>query len=187
MLVDLTVEVTPQIQSNAKGNEPKVNLGHIGTHFDVMDKVFPLEYLERDAVIFDVSAVAGRDIEAEDFDMSLVREGMFVAFASGFLEREGYGTKAYFSEHPQLSDALITGLTAKHIAIIGVDFAGIRRGAEHSPADQRCADQGTFVVENLCNLSLLLGGNKHAFCRIHTYPLNFSGISGLPCRVVAKQ
>ena len=46
--------------------------------------------------------------------------------------------------------------SGEKISMIGVDFAGIRRGKEHTPKDQYCADRGVFVVENLCGLSRLL-------------------------------
>ena len=109
---------------------------------------------------------------------------MFTAFYTGFIEEQGYGGKIYFTEHPQLSHALIDALLEKKISMIGVDFAGIRRGKEHTPKDQYCADRGVFVVENLCGLSrLLVGTREFTAC---TYPMNYAGMTGLPCRVVAK-
>ena len=38
----------------------------------------------------------------------------------------------------------------KKVSIVGVDFAGVRRGKEHTPMDQYCADHGAFIIENLC-------------------------------------
>ena len=108
---------------------------------------------------------------------------MFIAFYTGFIEKEGYGTPRYFREHPQLSNELIDFLLQKNISIIGVDFAGVRRGAEHVPADQYCADRGVFVVENLCCLDALLSADAFTVC---TYPLNAQGMTGLPCRVIAR-
>ncbi len=34
----------------------------------------------------------------------------FVAFYTGFIEKEGYGGHVYFTEHPQLSNELIDAL-----------------------------------------------------------------------------
>ena len=65
-----------------------------------MNKEFPLEYTRRRGIIFDVSSVTERDIEISDIDLSRVEKDMFVAFGTGFIEAEGYGTKRYFSEHP---------------------------------------------------------------------------------------
>ena len=47
--------------------------------------------------------------------------------------------------------------------------------------DQHCADQGVFIVENLCNLNKVIGR-----CVINTYPMNYAEMTGLPCRVVAE-
>ena len=152
MLQDLTVQVTPEMVQNARGNEEKALVGHLGTHFDVMDKQFPLAYTRRRAVVFDVRQVAGRDIDCGDIDLEQVQKEMFVAFYTGFIEREGYGSKTYFSQHPQLSHALIDALLDRGVSLIGVDFAGVRRGREHTPKDQYCADRGVFIIENLCNL-----------------------------------
>ena len=125
--------------TDAQGNEKKALVGHLGTHFDVMNKEFPLEYTKRSAVVFDVSDVGGRDIDITDVDLSMVKKDMFVAFYTGFIEKIGYGGKVYFTEHPQLSDELIDALLDKGVSIIGVDFAGVRRSKEHTPkGSQRC-------------------------------------------------
>lgn len=181
MWKDITLKVTPDMVKDAQGNEKKAFLGHLGTHFDVMDKVFPLEYLRRDAYIFDVSSIKDRDIDVDDIDLDEVKEDMFIGFCSGFIEDETYGTRTYFKEHPQLSQELIKKLIERKISIIGIDFAGIRRGEQHPLADQYCADHGVFVVENLWGLSEVVGR-----CVVNTYPLNYTDMSGLPCRVIAE-
>lgn len=184
MLTDITLKITPKMAKDAQGNEKKTLVGHLGTHFDVMNKEFPLEYTRRRGIIFDVSSVTERDIEISDIDLSRVEKDMFVAFGTGFIEAEGYGTKRYFSEHPQLSDNLIDALLDKKISIIGIDFAGVRRGKEHTPKDQYCADRGVFIIENLCNLKTLAQQGEYFIA--NTYPMNYAGMTGLPCRVVAE-
>ena len=183
MKIDITLKITPKMAADAQGNEKKAFVGHLGTHFDVMNKEFPLEYTERNGIVFDVSNVKDRDITVADIDISRVTKDMFVAFYTGFIEKEGYGTKKYFTEHPQLSNELIDALLQKNVSIIGVDFAGVRRGKEHTPMDQHCADRGVFIVENLCNLcSVLKNGDTFT---ANTYPMNYAEMTGLPCRVVA--
>ena len=184
MKIDITLKITPKMASDAQGHEQKVLVGHLGTHFDVMDTKFPVEYTERPGVVFDVSGVKDRDIDCPDLELDRVEPGMFVAFYSGFAEAPGYGTRQYFHDHPQLSEALIDALVAKGVSIIGLDFAGVRRGKEHTPKDQFCADHGVFVVENLYGLKAVLdaGGRFTA----HTYPMNYAEMTGLPCRVVAE-
>ena len=70
--------------------------------------------------------------------------------------------------------------------MIGIDFPGIRKPAEHVKADQYCADYGIFVVENLANLDILLAAVHDKPFLVHTYPVNYEGLTGLPCRVVAE-
>lgn len=126
MLIDLTLPV--DTSHYEKGTQRMVSYGHVGTHFDVMDKEFPLDFTERDAVVFDVSAVIERDITEDDVDLSLVKEGFFVAFYSGFIEKVAYGTEQYFEAHPQLSYALIDRLLERKISITGLILPG--SGAE---------------------------------------------------------
>ena len=182
MLIDITMPITPQMLAEAKKLENKALEGHLGTHFDVMDKEFPLAYTRRKGIVFDVSCVKDRDIAAGDIDLEQVAPEMFVAFFTGF--SQPYGTQRYYQAHPQLSVALIQALLEKQVSVIGLDCAGIRRGAEHIPMDQRCADRGVFVIENLRQLpSLLEAGGKFI---AHTYPMPLTGVTGLPCRVIAE-
>lgn len=186
MFIDLSLNVTRQMRTDAEGIEKKTLTGHLGTHFDVMNQVFPLDYIEREGIVFDVSAVKDREIEIDDIDQTKVGKNMFVSFCTGFIEAEGYGTRRYFKEHPVLSHDLIRFLVEKEVSIIGIDFAGMRRGTEHTPADQFCAEHGVFVVENLCQLDSLLKGKREASFIANTYPVKYEGMTGLPCRVVAK-
>ena len=183
MKVDLTLLVTPALVKDAQNNEKKAFTGHLGTHFDVMNKTFPLDYTERKGIVFDVNHIKDRDIEISDIALEQAEKDMFVAFHTGFIEETGYGTNTYFKEHPQLSDDLIKALVEKKVSIIGVDCAGVRRGKEHVVADQYCADHGVFVVENLCNFKTLLQHGQTFMA--HTYPMHFAEMTGLPCRVVA--
>lgn len=184
MKIDITLKITPKMMTDAQGNEKKALVGHLGTHFDVMNKEFPLEYTQREGIIFDVSSAEERDIDIQDIELNRIKNGMFVGFYTGFIDKASYGTKEYFSKHPQLSVELIEALLEKDISIIGIDFAGVRRGKEHTPMDQHCADQGVFIVENLCNLKKIL--EQGETFTAHTYPMNFAEMTGLPCRVVAE-
>ena len=186
MFIDVTLKITPKMVTDAQGNEKKSLVGHLGTHFDVMNKEFPIEYVERKGIVFDVSEITDRDINENDIDLGRVGKEMFVAFYTGFIETEGYGGKKYFTEHPQLSNILIDSLLEKKISIIGVDFAGVRRGIEHTPKDQYCANRGVFIIENLCNLNTVLSVQTNMDFMVNTYPVNYAEMTGLPCRVVVK-
>ncbi|MBR3751291.1 MAG: cyclase family protein [Clostridia bacterium] len=183
MLLDITMRITPELRRSAPEKEDRTLVGHLGTHFDVMDKEFPLEYIRREGIAFDVSGIRQRDIDTSDIDLGRVKKGQFVAFYTGFVHEEPYGTKRYFAEHPQLSDRLIDALLEREISIIGIDCSGVRRGKEHFTADQRCADRRVFVVENLCDLKALV---KAESFWVNTYPVRYSGMTGLPCRVIAE-
>lgn len=184
MLLDITLKITPQMVKEAPEHGNRSLVGHLGTHFDVMNKEFPLAYTRRKGIVFDVSSIRDRDIGIDDVVIEEIQQDMFVAFYTGFIEEFSYGSSTYFAEHPQLSDDLIDSLLERGISIIGVDCSGIRRGKEHTPKDQYCADRGVFVVENLCNLKSVVdhGGAFTA----HTYPVNYTGMTGLPCRVIAE-
>ena len=125
MKKDITLTITPEMLVEAAKMENSALVGHLGTHFDVMDKEFPLEYTERCGIAFDVSLVGDRDIEVTDIDISKVKANMFVAFYTGFADIEPYGTRRYFKEHPQLSVNLIDALIDLGVSIIALDFAGI--------------------------------------------------------------
>lgn len=182
MLIDITLKLEPKMIADPMGNPALA--GHWGTHFDVMDKQFPLDYTQRKGLVFDVSGITDRDIALSDVDLSAVEKDMFVALYTGFVNQVGYGEPGYFTAHPQLSNELIYALVEQGVSIIGVDFAGIRRGKEHVPVDQYCADRGVFVIENLCSLNKILRqGGRFTAC---TYPMNFTGMTGLPCRVIAE-
>lgn len=184
MLIDLSYKVTKKDYQNAFQNEKNASFGHIGTHFDAMGKEFPLHFVRRTGIVFDVRNKM--EIGISDVSFSLVEKDQFVLFNTGFIESKGYATDEYIHHHPELSDSLIEALIEKGVSIIGIDCAGIKNAEAHSYYDRLCADHGTFVVENLCNLQTLYQlalGNPMI---VHTYPINFGGISGLLCRVVAE-
>lgn len=190
MKIDMTYELKKDwmdqfIKTAADSGFSK--FGHFGTHFDIQDKNFELEYCERNGIIFDVGGIRDREIETADLNIDAVKEKDFVLLRTGMMERAGYGSQEYFKEHPQLSYDLIHSLILKKASLIGMDMAGVRRGAEHAPTDQLFADHGTFIVENLVHLDQVMGqaGEGRPFI-VHTYPMRLIGFTGLPCRVVAE-
>ncbi len=183
MKIDLTLKITPKMVKDAQGNEKKTLVGHIGTYFDVMDKEFPLEYTSRKGIVFDCSKVKDREIEIKDIDINKINKDMFVGFYTGFINEVEYGSKEYFLNYPELSKKLLDLLIKKEVSIVGIDFAGVRRGKEHTLTDQYFANNGAFIVENLCNLDKVI--NKENLI-INTYPMSYEGVTGLPCRVVAE-
>jgi kynurenine formamidase len=184
--IDLSVQVSQTKWHELFGAEQLAAAGHIGTHFDVMNTTFDLENTKRPGKIVDVSGVRERDIGISDVRATEIRAHDFVIFHTGFLQAVGYGTPAYRTDYPQLARDLLRLLLEKQVSLIGLDAPGVRRGVEHTPTDQWCADHGVFIVENLANTGLLLQAAGQCQFTVYTFPLSIAELTGLPCRVIAE-
>jgi kynurenine formamidase len=191
--IDLSVAVTREMIEKMKVFVPQNKtlseldlFGHLGTHFDIVEHEFDTRNFERRGRVFDVSGIESGEIRSGRVELSGVIEGDFVIFYTGSLGKKGYGTKEYFSSHPELSWDLIERLVDLKVSMIGVDAGGIRMIQDHPKADRFCASHGAFVVENMDNLALLAKEAGDTYFKVSTYPMNFTGTTGLPCRVVAE-
>jgi kynurenine formamidase len=153
-----------------------------------MNTTFDFESIKLPGKIIDVSGVRERDIDILDVGATEIRAHDFVIFHTGFLQAVGYGTPAYRyrMDHPQLARDLLRLLIEKQVSLIGLDAPGVRRGDEHAPTDQWCADHGVFIVENLANTVLLLQAAGQRPFTVYTFPLSIAELTGLPCRVIAE-
>ncbi|MCQ2148721.1 MAG: cyclase family protein [Bacteroidales bacterium] len=179
-IIDLTMPLSEEQKQSSSLS------GHVGTHFDIMDKSLPGDKLRLKGIFFDVSSAGDGEITSSDIDMSLLGQGMLVGFYSGIQDRYEYGSESYRHNHPTLSYELIDKLIEKRIALIGIDFAGVRRHAEHTPADQKCADNGIFIIENLHSIESVLGEKKSSECFIYVELAPITGATGIPCHVSAR-
>ncbi len=189
MKLDLSVKVEKTMVEALTSQTIKQDIdktGHVGTHFDVMNKAFPIKNIITQGRIFDISHIKEDEVETEDLDLSLVHPGDFVMFHSGILKKHGYGSKEYFANFLELSDELIDSLIDKKVSFIGVDMGGVKRPKNHLRIDQYCADKGVFIIENLDNLDILLKEAKANPFTVYTFPLNLHGFTGLPCRIVVE-
>lgn len=186
MRIDLTLNVDTNLLNEFSEKERMIRMGHLGTHFDGMNRDFSLDYWKLQGKVIKVPDIVDRDIEIKDIETSAIQKDDFIIFYTGFLGKTQYGTEIYFAEHPQLSMELINFLLAKKVKMIGIDASGLRRGEEHTPTDQHCADNNVFIVENIANLDLLYQKVNNNPFKIYTAPVNFSGMTGLPCRVIAE-
>lgn len=190
MKIDLTYPLTKEkiselLSTASSYDKNLLRFGHMGTHFDTLGKTFLLDYSECRGIIFDVSTFGERDIEISNIDAEKICAGDFILLRTGISERYEYGSDDYSKYFPQISWELIKLLVEKKVRIIGVDTRGLRKGSEHPQADKFCADNDTFVVENLVNLDKIIAAGVESF-KVHTYPLNLVGFDGIPCRVVAE-
>ncbi len=160
--------------------------GHVGTHFDGMDQEFRFESIITRGKVFDISLIQTGEVKMKDLDLSRVQENDFVMFYSGILKKHGYATRDYFTTYIELSDELVDYLIDKKVSFIGVDMAGVKNQKGHERIDHYCAAKGVFIIENLDNLDRLLQEAKDGSFTVYTFPVNWHGFTGLPCRVVAE-
>ncbi len=85
MKIDLTLEIGKELLSSTLKkaiNEDKAfgSIGHLGTHFDVMDKEFPLDYIKRRGKIFNVCHIRNNEISLNDIDLNEIEENDFIIF-----------------------------------------------------------------------------------------------------------
>jgi len=191
MKFDLSFKLEKKVLDEVLASIGQVNAdleksGHVGTHYDAMNKEFSIENIITKGRVFDISHIKTGEVTVEDLDLSDVEKNDFVLFYSGILKKHSYGTKEYFSTYIELSDELINYLVDKGVSFIGIDMAGAKKPADHPRIDQYCADRGVFIIENLDNLDLLLKEASDKSFTVYTFPVNLSGFSGLPCRVIAE-
>ena len=182
MLIDLTVTVDKHVVA---GLTVPTKLGHLGTHFDVMNQEFPLECVKRVGRLLDITSIKNREVGLGDLQTS-VEKDEFVIFRTDYAAEIGYGGPNYNFKSAELSDDVVTYLLERGVSLIGVDAASIQRPAKHRQVDERCAAQSVFVVENLCNLDALAKAAAGRSFTLYCAPLKFRGLTGIPCRVVAE-
>jgi kynurenine formamidase len=201
MFIDLTLNIQSnrvkdllQVQQSAAEAElptapaarPQYQMeGHVGTHFDVMDKEFPLDSFKTTGKLVDISGIRQREIEVHDLEPSNISAGDTVIFYTGYMDEFGYENRLYWKRSAELSDAAVSYLISKRIRLIAVDAAGAQKPTKHQHVDQQCADHGIFIVENLDNVKALRDRPNGPFT-VYTAPLKRSGLTGLPCRVIVE-
>ncbi len=70
MYINLTLEIIPEIREKVQTNQDRTIGGHLGTHFDVMDKKLPLEFIEWKGIVLDVSNIRNREININDIKLT---------------------------------------------------------------------------------------------------------------------
>lgn len=184
MILDLTIMLTadhPMIAWANTRENPHIAMGHVGTHLDTYEKTkIPLDYFRSRGILFHVVGI--QEVTEQHIDLTKVQAGDFVLFHTGQSEEHTYGEKAYFQNHPKISQSLMEKLVEKKIHFIGVDCPGIREHEEHQQADRFCEKHGVYVIENLKNLSAI---TAETFT-IYTMWLEDAQMTGLRCRVLAE-
>ncbi len=189
MKIDLTYplpkEKLDQLLELVATDKYAEKFGHFGTHFDSMGHEFSIDNYKRNGKIFDISSIREREVNLEDIDISRIEESDFIIFYTGIMEKYEYATPEYMQNNLELSNTLIRYMIDKKVSLIGFDMGGIRKPSEHAIADQYCADNGVFIIENLSNLNKLIEFKDKQFI-VYTFPMLLLGSTGLPTRVIAK-
>lgn len=184
MILDLTTMLTadhPMIAWAKTKENSHIAMGHVGTHLDTYEKTkIPLAYFRSRGILFQTVGI--EEVTENDIDLTKVQADDFVLFHTGRSEEYAYGERAYFLNHPKLSQSLIEKLVEKKIRFIGVDCPGIREHEEHQQADRFCERHGVYVIENLKNLSEI---TAETFT-VYTMWLEDAQMTGLRCRVLAE-
>jgi kynurenine formamidase len=186
MFLDLSLPLAADKISGGEEYVRKiVDAGHAGTHFDVMDKVFPLDHFRTQGKVVDVSHIRDREVEVEDLGGLELSKGDFIIFHTGWIDELGYDTRhEYVKKSAELSDTLVAYLVDKGVSLIGVDAAGAQKPKKHLAVDTYCAERNVFIVENLNNVKELLA--LHKPFTVYTAPVSRTDLTGLPCRVLAE-
>ena len=183
MLIDLSLSLTPD--HYAQINQMAEREGHVGTHFDVMDKEFPIESFKTQAKLVDISGIRGREIEVSDLSGFDFTDGDMAIFYTGYIEEYLYDSPDYYKKSAELSDEAVAYLVSAGVRLIAVDAAGVQKPRKHQAIDQYCADRNVFIVENVANLNRLRDAGVKTFTA-YTAPLKRTGLTGLPCRLIAE-
>jgi kynurenine formamidase len=170
MFIDLSLSLSADnpIFSMVHGDvKSPLSAGHLGTHLDTYLQVpIPIEWCDRRGVLIDARPY-GAIVPKEAIAPLDIREGDFVIFRTDRIEEIEYGTREYFTDHPQLDWSLIRALLRKKVSFIGIDASGIRHGVklgdEHHQADVECEQSHCYVIENLTNLGALPETAKSGF------------------------
>jgi arylformamidase len=209
--LDLTLEIStklpsfpgsprPRFISWATNEDDGYNLeliflsSHSGTHIDApfhfikkglkIDKI-PLKRLVTDAVLCRIKKGADKAVTKQDIIEFENKHGKLqpnstLIFATGW--HKNLLKKYYFTKNPGLSISAAKYLVKKKISLVGIDSPSIDLGLDSRfLAHHQLLDNGTLILENLCNLEKILG----VHFKLVVLPLKLKGATGSPVRAIA--
>lgn len=155
---------------------------NLGTHLDMMgiDIEIPLHRLISKGIKYNVTHITDRAIQLKDLDLTLIKEGLFVFFQTGWDQYLHNDTK--YSKHPEISIEVIQYLSDKGINMIGIDATGLGRGKNHGAIDTLLGQTKQWAIENLTHLDKLPDSGFTVYC----LPMKIQGIDTLPVRILVE-
>lgn len=189
-------------EKHGRSNTGLVSSMHAGTHVDspyhfvvgapTIDKV-PLDrlfgtivYFELDGMIEPKSTVKIEHLKAAYPDGIPSMKDKVAIIHTGWMDKVGYGTPAYYSQNPTIDPETATWLVQQQIKCVGLDCppdVALPGGPQHgdSPVHRTLLGAGIMIIENLINLPALNGINAY-FCAM---PIKLVGSDGGLTRAVA--
>lgn len=164
---------------------------HTGTHIDAPGHVLPgavrldamdVERFLGSGLVMDVSAVRGRQVEANDLAMaaSRLRDVEFALLHTGWARH--WGEDEYFGPYPVLSASAAHWLAEFGLKGFGVDTISVDEiDSTQLPVHRALFARNMVIVENLGDLSPLVGREFLFSC----LPLKIVDAEGSPIRAVA--
>lgn len=151
-----------------------------GTHIDTMGpvEIEPERFIAL-GIKFNVSHIIDRPIELKDLDVSLVEEGQYVFFQTGW--DKYLGEDKYF-DHPELSMEVLEYLVSKKVNMIGIDALGVGKGKNHPITDAFAAKHKAYIIENLTNLDKIPESGFKVYC----FPSKVEAIDAIPARILVE-
>jgi arylformamidase len=164
---------------------------HTGTHMDAPFHFFdsgltidqiPLDQCVGPAFLVDLSnASKGAEIDLQDMPglRDKLRRARKIVLKTGWAQQ--WGTTAYFTDHPRLSEEAAEFLVECGVHLVGVDMPSVDRPP--FPAHLCLLGSGVVIVENLTNLDSI----KSEEFNLTVLPLRLVGRDGSPVRAIASE
>jgi len=195
-LEDPRIETLGDVEADGANVQRVTFPTHSGTHVDAPLHVVPggstidetpLSRLLSEGVVLGVDAEEARPVDAVDLrGLDELRDGDAVLLSFGWAEHAG--TNRYH-RYPWLSIDLADRLVERDVALLGTDTLspdeprGLRGGGDPYPVHRRLLGTGAPIVENLADISGLVGERVQVVC----LPLRLRGGDGAPARVLARR
>jgi arylformamidase len=131
-------------------------------------------------VVVDVTGKEPKSkVTVKDIEGKIPEDAEAILFHTGW--DEYWETEQYFAS-PSLDYEVVDFLISRKPKLVGIDGINVDHAThKDKPAHTKLLAQDIFIIENLTNLSQLMGGNFTFFAP----PLNIQGIASCPVRAFA--
>ena len=163
---------------------------HLGTHIDAPAHIlpnsktldeFPLEKFIGKGIALDCTQIATISLDFLKPYETAFQKVDFVLFYTGWQDK--WNTPNYFDEFPILTQAATQWLTSFNLKALGFDVISVDKMTDEAlPNHHILLKQEILIIENMCNLNLLLSKEFELYCM----PLKIKNADASPVRAFAK-